>query len=159
MTSNVGSQYIQELIGKDEAEMRRQVMAALRAQFRPEFLNRIDDIILFRPLDLEELKAIVDIQLALLRTRLSEKKLTLVLTDPAKTFLAQTGYDRIYGARPLKRIIQRDILNPLAEILQGKFQEGDTLEVDEKKADWCLTAAGCFKENPKIIRQNSGTFY
>jgi ATP-dependent Clp protease ATP-binding subunit ClpB len=131
MTSNVGSQYIQELIGKDEAEMRRQVMTALRAQFRPEFLNRIDDIILFLPLELEELKAIVDIQLALLRTRLSEKKLTLVLTDQAKTFLAQTGYDRIYGARPLKRIIQRDILNPLAvEILHGKFQEGNTIEVD-----------------------------
>ena len=134
MTSNVGSQFIQELMGKDEAEMRRQVMTALRAQFRPEFLNRIDDIILFRPLELEELKAIVDIQLTLLRTRLAEKKLTLVLTDQAKTFLAQTGYDRIYGARPLKRIIQRDILNPLAvEILQGKFKEGDTVEVDEKK--------------------------
>jgi ATP-dependent Clp protease ATP-binding subunit ClpB len=134
MTSNVGSQYIQELIGKDEAEMRRQVMAALRAQFRPEFLNRIDDIILFRPLELEELKAIVDIQLTRLRSRLAEKKLTLVLTDQAKTFLAQTGYDRIYGARPLKRIIQRDILNPLAaELLQGKFHEGDTIEVDEKK--------------------------
>jgi len=134
MTSNVGSQYIQDLIGKDEEEMRRQVMAALRAQFRPEFLNRIDDIILFRPLGLDELKAIVDIQLARLRTRLLEKKLTLVLTDRAKTFLAQTGYDRVYGARPLQRIIQRDILNPLAvELLQGKFQEGDTIEVDEKK--------------------------
>jgi ATP-dependent Clp protease ATP-binding subunit ClpB len=134
MTSNVGSQFIQELIGKDEAEMRSQVMAALRAQFRPEFLNRIDDIILFRPLELEELKSIVDIQLARLRTRLSEKKLTLALTDQAKTLLAQTGYDRIYGARPLKRIIQRDILNPLAvELLQGKFHEGDAIEVDEKK--------------------------
>jgi ATP-dependent Clp protease ATP-binding subunit ClpB len=134
MTSNVGSQYIQDLIGKDEEEMRRQVMAALRAQFRPEFLNRIDDIILFRPLGLEELKAIVDIQLARLKTRLSEKKLTLLLTEQAKTFLAQTGYDRLYGARPLKRIIQRDILNPLAvELLQGKFHEGDTIEIDEKK--------------------------
>ncbi len=134
MTSNVGSQYIQELIGKDEEEMRHQVMAALRAQFRPEFLNRIDDIILFRPLGLEELKAIVEIQLERLKTLLSEKKLTLILTDRAKTFLAQAGYDRVYGARPLKRIIQRDILNPLAfELLQGKFQEGDTIEVDEKK--------------------------
>ena len=114
--------------------MQPQVMAALRAQFRPEFLNRIDDIILFRPLGLEELKAIADIQLARLKTRLSEKKLTLLLTDRAKTFLAKEGYDRVFGARPLKRIIQRDILNPLAvELLQGRFQEGVTIEVDESK--------------------------
>ena len=134
MTSNIGSQYIQELIGKDEEEMKRQVMTALRTQFRPEFLNRVDDIILFHPLGLEELKSIVDIQLARLKTHLSEKKLTLILTDRAKTFLAQTGYDRVFGARPLKRIIQRDILNPLAvEMLQGSFKEGHTIEVDEKK--------------------------
>jgi ATP-dependent Clp protease ATP-binding subunit ClpB len=143
MTSNIGSQYIQELIGKDEEEMKRQVMTTLRSQFRPEFLNRVDDIILFHPLGLEELKAIVDIQLARLKTRLSEKKLALALTDRAKTFLAQTGYDRVFGARPLKRVIQRDILNPLAvELLEGRFKEGDTIEVDEKKGRLIFKPSG-----------------
>ncbi len=131
MTSNIGSQQIQELGTRDEEEMRKSVLAALRAQFRPEFLNRIDDIVIFHPLGLPQLISIIEIQMKNLKTRLAEKKLSLVLTDPAKKYLAQEGYDPIYGARPLKRIIQRDILNPLAlRLLQGDFKEGDTIEAD-----------------------------
>ena len=131
MTSNIGSQQIQELGGRDEEEMRKSVLAALRAQFRPEFLNRIDDIVIFHPLGLPELISIIEVQMRNLKARLAEKKLSLVLTDPAKKYLAQEGYDPVYGARPLKRIIQRDILNPLAlRLLQGDFKEGDTIEAD-----------------------------
>jgi len=111
--------------------MRKSVLTALRAQFRPEFLNRIDDIVIFHPLGLPELMSIIEIQMKNLKQRLAEKKLTLALTDRAKKYLAQEGYDPIYGARPLKRIIQRDILNPLAlQLLQGDFKEGDTIEAD-----------------------------
>ena len=131
MTSNIGSPQIQELGGRDEEEMRKSVLAALRAQFRPEFLNRIDDIVIFHPLGLPELISIIEIQMKNLKARLAEKKLSLILTDPAKKYLAQEGYDPIYGARPLKRIIQRDILNPLAlRLLRGDFKEGDTIEAD-----------------------------
>jgi ATP-dependent Clp protease ATP-binding subunit ClpB len=131
MTSNIGSQQIQELGTKNEDEMRKNVLAALRSQFRPEFLNRIDDIVIFHPLGLPELMSIIEIQMKNLQHRLAEKKLTLVLTDRAKKYLAQEGYDPIYGARPLKRIIQRDILNPLAlQLLQGNFKEGNTIEAD-----------------------------
>ncbi|MBI3596974.1 MAG: ATP-dependent chaperone ClpB [Nitrospirae bacterium] len=131
MTSNIGSQQIQELGTKNEEEMRKSVLTALRAQFRPEFLNRIDDIVIFHPLGLPELMSIIEIQMKNLKRRLAEKKLTLVLTERAKKHLAQEGYDPIYGARPLKRIIQRDILNPLAlQLLQGDFKEGDTIEAD-----------------------------
>lgn len=131
MTSNIGSQHIQELGGQNEDEMRRSVRAALQAQFRPEFLNRIDDLVIFHPLGLPELKTIIDIQLQRLRKRLSDKKLTITLTEPAKKYLAEEGYDPVYGARPLKRIIQRDILNPLAlKVLEGSFKEGDSIEVD-----------------------------
>jgi ATP-dependent Clp protease ATP-binding subunit ClpB len=131
MTSNIGSQHIQELGTKNEEEMRKSVLTALRAQFRPEFLNRIDDIVIFHPLGLPELMSIIDIQMKNLKQRLAEKKLALVLTDRAKKYLAQEGNDPIYGARPLKRIIQRDILNPLAlQLLQGDFKEGDTIEAD-----------------------------
>ncbi len=130
MTSNIASQQIQEAGSRDEPEMRRRAMAALRSEFRPEFLNRIDDIVIFHPLGIPELMKIIDIQLARLKERLSEKNLRVVLTDAAKEYLAQEGYDPVYGARPLKRIIQRDILNPLAlELLQGRFKEGDAVEV------------------------------
>jgi ATP-dependent Clp protease ATP-binding subunit ClpB len=131
MTSNIGSQQIQEMGVRDEAEMRTSVMAALRTQFRPEFLNRIDDIVIFHPLGFSELKSIIEIQLKNLKARLAEKKLDLELTENAKKYLAQEGYDPVYGARPLKRIIQRDILNPLSlQLLQGTFKEGDTIEAD-----------------------------
>jgi len=130
MTSNIGSQYITEMKG-DEDEMRKMVMDALRHTFRPEFLNRVDDIIVFHPLGEGELKAIVDIQLGLLKKHLAQRKIALELTDAAKGMLITVGYDPAYGARPLKRAIQREILNPLAmKILEGAFKEGDTALVD-----------------------------
>jgi ATP-dependent Clp protease ATP-binding subunit ClpB len=143
MTSNIGSQWIVEH-GDDEVEMGKMVMEAVRAQFRPEFLNRLDDIIMFHQLKLTEIVKIVDIQLGLLSRRLKERKIDIVLTEKAKDFIAQTGFDPTYGARPLKRTIQQKILDPLAmKILNKEFGEGDSIEVDvdnseivfKKKAD------------------------
>jgi len=134
MTSNIGSQHIQDLKGKDEEEMRRRVMDALRAQFRPEFLNRVDDLIIFHPLGIEQLKNIVEIQFKHLKKRLADKKVVIELTDKAKEYLANEGFDPVYGARPLKRIIQRDIQNPLAlKLIDGTFKEGDKVRVDAEK--------------------------
>jgi ATP-dependent Clp protease ATP-binding subunit ClpB len=131
MTSNVGSQWINELAGRDEAEMERRVMEALRATFKPEFLNRIDEIVIFNSLGHEEIKKIVDIQMGLLRKRLEGNKIGLELTDRAKEFLADTGFDPVYGARPLKRTIQHLIQDPLAgKILEGAVKEGDKVTVD-----------------------------
>jgi len=130
MTSNIGSQRISEA-GEDEARIRNEVGQALRAHFRPEFLNRIDDIILFHPLKMAQMAAIIDIQIARLAERLAQKKIRLVLTDTAKELLARNGYDPVFGARPLKRLIQRDILNPLAtHLLEGTFKEGDAVTAD-----------------------------
>ncbi|MBI1821846.1 MAG: ATP-dependent chaperone ClpB [Nitrospirae bacterium] len=130
MTSNLGSQQISEL-AKDEAKMKTRVMTVLRENFRPEFLNRIDDIIIFHSLTEDQLKTIVDIQLNLLKKRLLEKKIDVTLTESAKSYLARIGYDQVFGARPLKRLIQRDILNTLAlKILAGEFKEGDRILVD-----------------------------
>ena len=131
MTSNIGSQWIQDLGAKDYEEMRRRVLEALRAHFKPEFLNRVDDVIIFHSLTLENIKAIVEIQLRNLRKRLADRKITLSLTDRAKEFLSKEGFDPVYGARPLKRAIQRFLQDPLAlKILQGEFSEGDTVEAD-----------------------------
>jgi ATP-dependent Clp protease ATP-binding subunit ClpB len=110
---------------------RRQVMDALREHFRPEFLNRIDEIIFFHALGREHMKRIIDIQLAGLVTRLDERKIHVTMTDAAKDHLVREGYDPIYGARPLKRTIQRRVLDPLAlRVLEGQFLEGDTVVVD-----------------------------
>jgi ATP-dependent Clp protease ATP-binding subunit ClpB len=136
MTSNLGSQYIAASAEGGEAGdvsegTRREVMAALRDHFRPEFLNRIDDIIFFHSLSREHLKEIIDIQITGLVRRLEERKMHVVLTDAAKDALVEEGYDVTYGARPLKRTIQRRILDPLAlRVLEGDFGEGDTIEVD-----------------------------
>lgn len=132
MTSNLGSSDIQGLM-KEEA-VRQRIMNVLREHFRPEFLNRIDEIIIFRSLTMENLKKIVDIQIEDLKKRLAERKIEIDLTDGAKETLAETGYDLVYGARPLKRTIQRSIENPMAtEILKGNFKEGDTIVVDVNK--------------------------
>jgi ATP-dependent Clp protease ATP-binding subunit ClpB len=129
MTSNIGSQYIMEESSHEARE--RLVMDALRQHFRPEFLNRIDDIIIFDRLTEEELKKIVEIQLKRLVRRLENQKITLELSDAAKVFVASRGYDPVYGARPLKRAIQKFILDPLSmDILEGKFREGHTIKVD-----------------------------
>jgi ATP-dependent Clp protease ATP-binding subunit ClpB len=133
MTSNVGSQYIHELNGKDGKEVERRVMDALRATFRPEFLNRVDEIVIFNSLGTEEIKKIVDIQFKLLSKRLEGAKIKLELTERARDFLAETGFDPVYGARPLKRTIQRMIQDPLAmKILAGEVKEGEHVKVDVK---------------------------
>jgi ATP-dependent Clp protease ATP-binding subunit ClpB len=131
MTSNLGSQYIQDLAVRDRKEMERLVTAALRDAFKPEFLNRIDETIIFNNLGREEIKSIVEIQLKRLRQNLASRKLALEITDRAKAFIAEKGYDPVYGARPLKRTIQRLIQDPLAvKILAGEFKEGDRVKID-----------------------------
>src|ERR1051326_6485992 len=131
MTSNIGSQLIVDA-GAQEAR-RRLVTDALRAHFRPEFLNRVDDIIIFDRLTEDDLKKIVEIQLKRLSKRLEQQKITLKLSDSAKELLAREGYDPVYGARPLRRTIQREILDPLSiDILEGKVREGQTVRVDAK---------------------------
>jgi ATP-dependent Clp protease ATP-binding subunit ClpB len=136
MTSNIGSQWIQDLGLSEYEEMRRRVLEALRAQFKPEFLNRVDDVVIFHALSVENIKEIVEIQLRNLRKRLAERKMDLRLSDRAKQILAKEGFDPVYGARPLKRAIQRSIQDPLAlKILEGEFSEGDTIEVDADPGD------------------------
>lgn len=133
MTSNLGSEYIQEYVDKPET-MAERVMEVVRGSFRPEFLNRIDETIIFKPLSLEDIKKIVNIQIDLLAHRLEERKITLDLTDSAKQMVAESGYDPVYGARPLKRTIQKLIQDPLAtEILKGDFKDGDHIVVDTDK--------------------------
>jgi ATP-dependent Clp protease ATP-binding subunit ClpB len=131
MTSNLGSQWILELGTGDWAEVEKRVMEALRQAFRPEFLNRVDDVIIFRPLGREQLEKIVDLQLARAQALLADKKLTLDVTPAAKRLLAGEGYDPVFGARPLKRAIQRLLQNPLAlAVLEGKYAEGDVVRVE-----------------------------
>ncbi len=131
MTSNVGSTYLQDLRKGQEEEVRRRVLEALRGQFRPEFLNRVDEVVIFNPLGREEIAQIVEIQLGHVQERLKERKLSLQWTDAARAHLAEVGFDPTYGARPLKRAIQREVLDPLAlQVLQGVFREGDTVVVD-----------------------------
>jgi ATP-dependent Clp protease ATP-binding subunit ClpB len=134
MTSNLGSHIIQDLAGERlYEEMRKRVMDVLQTEFRPEFLNRIDEIIIFRSLSRDQIQNIVDIMLENLERRLGDRKLHIELTDSAKDLIANEGYDVVYGARPLKRTIQKRILDPLAmEVLQGHFQEGDTVAVDNE---------------------------
>jgi ATP-dependent Clp protease ATP-binding subunit ClpB len=128
MTSNIGSHFIMEL-GIEAAQDR--VLEALRQQFRPEFLNRVDEIVVFHSLSRDDLARIVDIQLEQLEARLADRKLTLTLTDAARRFLAERGYDPVFGARPLKRAIQHDLQDALAmAMLEGEFGEGDTVRVD-----------------------------
>ena len=132
MTSNLGSHIIQDLAGdRLYDEMRKRVLDVLQTEFRPEFLNRIDEIIIFRSLTRDQIEIIVDIMLANLERRLGDRKLHIELTESARDLIANEGYDVVYGARPLKRTIQKRILDPLAmEVLQGHFREGDTVVVD-----------------------------
>jgi ATP-dependent Clp protease ATP-binding subunit ClpB len=135
MTSNIGTQWIHELGGKDqEEELKKRINDALKEVFRPEFLNRIDEIIIFNRLSKAELKKIVDIQLGSLHKRLAERHLKLVVGDDVKDRLIEDGFDPVYGARPLKRALQRLLENPLAvELLQGKFPEGSDIIVKSGK--------------------------
>jgi ATP-dependent Clp protease ATP-binding subunit ClpB len=131
MTSNLGSDVIQQLAGeKQYTRMKAEVMQRVQEHFRPEFINRIDDIIVFHPLGAEQIRAIVDIQLAGLRSRLADRDMTLELTMGARDLLGDAGFDPVYGARPLKRAIQQQIENPLAErILRGEFAPGDHVAI------------------------------
>ena len=130
MTSNIGSQWISEThLTKDD--IRKKVMDALQTHFPPEFLNRVDDLIIFDRLGIDELKQIVSLELSKLSGRFAEKDMSLTLSEPAKAELVNRGFDAVYGARPLRRTIQRDILNPLAiDMLEGKFHDGDAIVVD-----------------------------
>lgn len=131
MTSNLGSQHIQDLGERDRKELERRVTGAVREAFKPEFLNRIDENVIFNSLGRKQIKEIVDIQLSRLERLLADRKLRLEVTDKAKELLAENGYDPVYGARPLKRTIQRLIQDPLAlKLLEGEFREGDKVKID-----------------------------
>jgi ATP-dependent Clp protease ATP-binding subunit ClpB len=135
MTSNIGSEYLaNQKEGEDSEAVRPYVMAEMKTKFRPEFLNRIDEIVLFHRLKREQMAAIVDIQIGRLQKLLADRKLTLALDDSARTWLANQGYDATYGARPLKRVIQKNVQDPLAEqILAGKIKDGDKVPVTVRK--------------------------
>ncbi|MCB1133816.1 MAG: AAA family ATPase, partial [Verrucomicrobiae bacterium] len=132
LTSNIGSQFI---LNEENAEQREaKVMEALRGHFRPEFLNRVDEIIIFDRLKRDEITTIVDLQLDRVRQRLAKQGLALALTPAAKEFIGNRGYDPVYGARPLKRAIQHLLLDPLSlDVLDGRFQEGDVITGDVRE--------------------------
>ncbi|HEX2173588.1 MAG TPA: AAA family ATPase, partial [Dehalococcoidia bacterium] len=139
MTSNLGSAWISEP-GLSWEQIRERVMEAVRGHFRPELLNRIDEIVIFRSLGLEQITGIVEIQLRGLRRRLAERKIELELTEAGKELLAREGFDPVYGARPLKRVIQKQIVQPLAmKLLRGEFQDGDTIALDAEDGRLSLT--------------------
>ncbi|VAW86949.1 ClpB protein [hydrothermal vent metagenome] len=142
MTSNLGSAQIQACAGEQNyAEMKARVMTEVSQHFRPEFINRVDDVVVFHPLAKEQIKTIADIQIDYLRQRLAERDISLQLSDAALSNLADAGFDPVYGARPLKRAIQRYIENPLAQqILKGEFGEGDIIEVDFKDGEMRFVA-------------------
>jgi len=136
MTSNVGSHLIQESIGKSHAAMCATVTELLRKQFRPEFLNRIDEIVIFNQLSAADLAKIVELQVAKAQSRLADRQVQLALTARAKAFLAKEGYDPTYGARPLRRTIPRHLMDQLAKrLLAGEITTGQTVTVDTNGAD------------------------
>ena len=154
MTSNIGSNYILEFRGTDEASyqrMKEQVLAAMRQHFRPEFLNRVDETVVFRSLTEEQLVAIVGIQAAHLQARLGERGITLELSTEAAEYIAKAGYDPVYGARPLKRVIQRDVETPLAkQIVEGTVPDGSTVIAGLKKGRIV------FRTEPPVIQETGG---
>ena len=135
MTSNIGSEYILSLAGDDDnyEAMRKKVLQALRKHFRPEFLNRIDDLIIFHTLKKQQLRHIVTLQLKRIERLLDEQNIGIALSDSALDYIVNSGYDPVYGARPLKRAIQRELENPIAtKILEMTFGSGDTIFIDCK---------------------------
>ena len=137
MTSNVCSQSIMDMTDTDEEEqIRERVLEALRHKFLPEFLNRIDEIVVFHPLDRNDIRKIVDLQLAKLEKQMESHGFKLEVSDAAKTLLANEGYDPVYGARPLKRVIQSRLQNSLANsLLSGEFEAGSTIHVDNQHGE------------------------
>jgi ATP-dependent Clp protease ATP-binding subunit ClpB len=139
MTSNLGSEWILELGEDDRREMEERVQRALREHFRPEFLNRVDEIVIFHALTRDELRRIVDLQTEGLRKLLADRQLGLELTDAARDALVEEGYDVHFGARPLKRVLQRRVQNPLAlRLLQNEFAPGQTIVVDAARGEFTL---------------------
>jgi ATP-dependent Clp protease ATP-binding subunit ClpB len=142
LTSNIGAQYlVEQKEGEDTEAVRDEVMAEVRARFRPEFLNRLDEIILFHRLQRSDMGQIVDIQMGRLQKLVDDRNITIELDDAARTWLANRGYDPAYGARPLKRVIQKQVQDPLAEqILAGGVKDGDTVKVSVR--DGAITING-----------------
>jgi ATP-dependent Clp protease ATP-binding subunit ClpB len=141
MTSNLGSHHFREIADPDK--VRPLVLEELRSHLRPEFLNRIDEVIIFRPLGLEEIQQVVDIQATHIRKRLAEKRIVLELTDAAKALLAKEGFDPVFGARPLKRTLQRRVQDPLAlKLLEGQVHPGDTVRVDARGGELTFETVG-----------------
>ena len=161
MTSNVGSTFISELAGKNDELMRKHVMDSLRSQFRPEFLNRIDEIVIFHGLAEKQLETIVELETRALAKRLEDRKIHLELTPAAKALIATEGYDPAYGARPIKRTIQKLILDPLAQkVLSGEYKEGDTVFVDAENGSiqfWSEEFADQKAKDRKSRRQPVGS--
>jgi ATP-dependent Clp protease ATP-binding subunit ClpB len=156
MTSNLGSQIIQDMSNRPFEELRERVMEVLQGHFRPEFLNRVDEVIVFRQLTKEQLAAIVDIQLAGLQKRLAERKIELRVTDAAKELIAERGWDPVYGARPLKRTIQRLLQDRLALlVLEGRFQEGDRVLVDVENGELEFTKEAPVRETSAASATNA----
>jgi ATP-dependent Clp protease ATP-binding subunit ClpB len=151
LTSNLGSDAIARLPdGVDVETVRDQVMEVVRQAFRPEFLNRLDEILLFRRLSRADMVGVVDIQLERLRRMLADRKISLQLDDAAKAWLAEAGYDPVYGARPLKRVIQRELQNPLASaILEGRIKDGDAVRVGVGAKGLSLSVAGAEAAKPR----------
>jgi len=143
MTSNLGSQMIQEMAGEEKYDaMKAAVMEVVGQHFRPEFINRVDDVVVFHPLGREQIRAIAGLQVDILRSRLRERDIHLELSDAALDHLGKAGFDPVYGARPLKRAIQNQLENPLAqEILAGRFGPGDLVRVDEDQDRLVFTPA------------------
>jgi ATP-dependent Clp protease ATP-binding subunit ClpB len=143
MTSNLGSHIIAELAASgtpDHDRMRSEVQNVLRAAFLPEFLNRVDETMIFHPLGMKELAEVVSIQLRRLQGQLAEAGLTIVVTDAARARLAEEGFDPAYGARPLKRVIQQRIANPLATaLLEQRINQGDSVEIDWSHGEFAIT--------------------
>ncbi|HOX20438.1 MAG TPA: AAA family ATPase, partial [Gemmatimonadales bacterium] len=153
MTSNIGGSHIVDAgpTADDEAwaVVDRAVRNELRHHFRPEFLNRVDDIIVFRPLSRDDIRHIVDLQLAKLGKLLADRKLGLEVTPEARAYLAELGYDPIYGARPLKRVVQQRLQNPIAlEVLEGHFPEGSTIRVVRKGDELTFSTTDGSSERP-----------
>jgi ATP-dependent Clp protease ATP-binding subunit ClpB len=142
MTSNLGSQFLLDP-GEGEADLREKVMTAVRQHFRPEFLNRLDEVLIFHRLSPEQLRDIVDIQLRRVAGRFAQRDLSLEVTDAAKDWLAQRGYDPVYGARPLKRVLRKEVEDKVALLLlDGRVLEGDTVHVDADADALRITTKG-----------------
>jgi ATP-dependent Clp protease ATP-binding subunit ClpB len=146
MTSNIGASILIESItptGEIMEAARKRVLGELRSSFRPEFLNRIDEIVLFKPLQLEEVERIVDLSITYLRHRLEERSITLTMTEEARRFIASQSYDPVYGARPMKRYVQRHLETPLARlIVGGKLPDGSSVEVHADKGELVVQPVG-----------------